>query len=165
MTDLQFKKGCGYIFAAVVIFFFVSVMISQISSPSTDFEEIEYFKSDSRNRVYVIVTPYASIDEMKEYAKKQMHTDGQFTAVFFYRSNPFGGSTYTEVSTAEDYVSACILALEPDCRLRYIVDPSGRGVFTEEPYQEYLDATKKEGTTPEEVKQTIRARKYLNRMK
>lgn len=142
MTDLQFKKGCGYIFAAVVIFFFISVMISQTSFSSQNFEQIEYYRGQDKFRVFVYVAPTATIDEIKEHASSQMWTERKRTEVLYYRSNPFLHSG--SVTMASSFIEAYKKAVVKGCILRCQIDNFGNRYFSETPYEDRLKALEEE---------------------
>lgn len=142
MNDQQFNKGCGYIFAAVVIFFCIGVIISQLSSTSQNFEQIEYYRGDDKFRVFVYVAPHATIEEIKEHALSQMWTEGKRTEVLYYRSNPFIHSG--SVTMSSSFIEAYKKAVMKGCILRCQIDNFGNKYFSETPYEDRLKALEEE---------------------
>lgn len=142
MTDQKFNKGCGYVFAAVVIFFFISVIISHTSFSSQNFEQIEYYRGQDKFRVFVYVAPTATIDEIKEHASSQMWTERKRTEVLYYRSNPFLHSG--SVTMASSFIEAYKKAVVKGCILRCQIDNFGNRYFSETPYEDRLKALEEE---------------------
>lgn len=104
-------------------------LISCASGPK--FEQLEYYKNAAKWRVFVYVTPDATMEQIKEHARKQMYTPGKTTDVYYYRSNP--GFTPYSVTNASNAIEAQKLASRPGCVLRYQKGPNEDEYFVEMP--------------------------------
>ncbi|WP_346856568.1 hypothetical protein [uncultured Draconibacterium sp.] len=62
------------------------VFAAACSAPTnkTEFNQIEYFKSESKDRVFCIYTTSTDKEEISNYARTLMHTSGKTTIAFFY---------------------------------------------------------------------------------
>ena len=82
------------------------------------FEQIEYYKSPDNFRVFVYVTPTATIEEIKTHANSQMWTERKITEVLYYRSNPFGAGASGTVTMAKSFQEAYQKAVVQGCIFR-----------------------------------------------
>lgn len=115
------------------------ILFLSACSSNTDFEQIEYYKNEAKWRVFVYVAPNATIDQIKEHARKQMYTPGKTTDVYYYRSNPY--VTPFAVTNASSALEAQKFATRPGCVLRYQKSPNGVEYFSETPYEDWQNAT------------------------
>lgn len=131
----QKKIGQGCL--VLIVIFAIVYLISSVSGKS--FEQIEYYKGQYKQRVFVYVAPNATIDQMKEHARKQMYTDGKITAVFYYTDHP---STLNQgsVTMARDWSEAYDRAIQPGCVLYYQKSPEGSEYFSETPWDDHVKA-------------------------
>lgn len=102
------------------------------------FEQIEYYKSPDNFRVFVYVTPTATIEEIKTHANSQMWTERKITEVLYYRSNPFGAGASGTVTMAKSFQEAYQKAVVQGCILRCQIDNFGNKYYSETPYEDRL---------------------------
>lgn len=115
-------------------------LILAVSCTGNKFEQIEYFKSPDKFRVFVYVAPTATIEEIKAHASSQMWTERKITEVLYYRSNPFGSRTTGSVTMAKSFQEAYQKAVVEGCILRCQIDNFGNKYFSETPYEDRLKA-------------------------
>lgn len=119
---------------AKVLLCFSCILFLSACSTNSDFEQIEYYKNDNKWRVFVYIAPNATIEQIKEHARKQMYTPGRTTDVYYYRQRP--DITPYAVTTASDPIQAQRLATRPGCILRYQKGPNKSEYFSETPYED-----------------------------
>jgi hypothetical protein len=96
------------------------------------YEQVAYYKSDTKFRVFIYVTPDATIEQIKSHAKREMHTPGCVTVVYYYRTSY---SLNTDAITlADNEYEAMELGFRPDCIAGYWKYADGEEVFIENPY-------------------------------
>ncbi|HIV32562.1 MAG TPA: hypothetical protein H9995_04150 [Candidatus Alistipes excrementigallinarum] len=115
-------------------------LIFAVSCTGNKFEQIEYFKSPDKFRVFVYVAPTATIDEIKAHASSQMWTERKITEVLYFRSDPFGARTFGSVTMAKSFQEAYQKAVVPGCIFRCQIDNFGNKYFSETPYEDRLKA-------------------------
>ena len=94
------------------------------------FEQIEYYKSPDNFRVFVYVTPTATIEEIKTHANSQMWTERKITEVLYYRSNPFGAGASGTVTMAKSFQEAYQKAVVQGCIFRCQIDNFGNKYYS-----------------------------------
>lgn len=127
-------------------------LILAVSCSENKFEQIEYFKSSDRFRVFVYVAPTATIEEIKAHASSQMWTQGKVTEVLYYRDNPFGTKTFSKVSTSRSFQDAFHNAIVNGCIFRCQINWFGEKYFSETPYEDRLKTIEEEKILNEMLK-------------
>lgn len=97
---------------------------------SGKYDQVAYYKDDAKMRVFVYVTDETDLNELKKHAKKQMHTDGATTAVFYY--NELIGSTKS-VTMAPNFHEALGRACTKWCVAGYWKYANGGEAFNAKP--------------------------------
>ena len=130
--------------------------ITTISCSDSKFEQIEYFKSPDRFRLFVYVAPTATIEEMKQHARSQMWTERKITEILYYRSNPFGSQTFGPISVSKNLQEAYKRAVVEGCVLRCQIDNFGPQHFSETPYEDHLKALEESQIGDEMLKRRVK---------
>jgi hypothetical protein len=87
--DLETKKGKGCLISILIFIGFVFLIsLFLIGNDNSNIEQIGYWKKNN-TRVFSVYTKTTDFQEMKEYGKKQMHTMGRTTTVYFFNNKEY----------------------------------------------------------------------------
>ena len=115
-----------------------------LDSSSATFEQFAYYQRDPSGdfnyRIFVYITD-ASFNDMENHAKKQTWSSHGTTMVCYFRSND--GLNSDAINRAKDVDAATKAIWKPTLVARYIHWPTGKEVFTENPYEEETEDNSK----------------------
>lgn len=109
-------------------------------SPTATFEQFAYYKRDPSGdfnyRIFVYITD-ASFEDMEEHAKKQTWSSHGTTMVCYFRSSV--GLNSDAINLAKDVDAATKEIWKPTLVAQYVHWPTGKELFTENPYEEEIE--------------------------
>ena len=124
------------LFAIVLgLFLFTSCDTTSEKEEGTDsipvFQQFAYYKSSQNSRVFIFITPNATVEQIKRHAGRQMYTKGSTTVAYYYRDAEELERTAVTKATSEQV--AMEEGLRKDCVAGYVKDANGKEKFTESP--------------------------------